>query len=156
MGRTGAKNLGLFHQLGITLVILGMLQSIAPTCFCPSRSALRIQGRHRLALARLANLSATEALACSYEALPEEAGQDPESDQESHNTEELTENYTWSEALTLRRSVQQSASASSHASVQKPRSDAEKTCAALQRSRILPALSAASSSMTSRFCRFLC
>jgi len=49
--RMGAKNLSLFHRLGITLVILGMMQSLAPTVLRATRSSLRLQGRIAVALA---------------------------------------------------------------------------------------------------------
>src|SRR5438094_7981019 len=46
--RTGAKRMSLFHRFGIALVILGMMQSLAPPYFRPARSSLRHLGRLRI------------------------------------------------------------------------------------------------------------
>jgi hypothetical protein len=156
VGRMGAKNLGLFHRLGITLVILGMLQSVAPTCFRPGRSSLRIHGRLRVALLTLTNVEPVSRLAWSGMSMTAEPVQDQESDQESHDTENPAETYTWSLTVSAGRSVQRSGGSVSFGAGQKPRMAAERTLCALQRSRVLPILSAASSSVTTRYCRFLC
>jgi hypothetical protein len=155
--RTGANYLSLFQRLGIALVILGMVQSLAPTCFRPARGSLRIKGRLRVVIAILENTNALAGLLPSATPTPPSlSGQDPESDQESHDTEDLTEAFAWSGTLTDRRSVKDSSPSAPVDSIPGPGRAVVRTRSVLQRSRVLPILASASGNVTARLCRFTC
>jgi len=152
----GAKNLSLFHRIGITLVILGMVQSLAPICFRPARSSLRLLERLRVAFSPLEREDATFGLVLNSSVLPPSPEPNRESDQESHDTEDLAETFTWTEAMTDRRSVQNPRAATPLDTLLKPIRDVERTLLGLQRSRSLSILAFASSNLTSRLCRLTC
>jgi hypothetical protein len=153
--RTGASNLSLFHRLGITLVILGMVQSLAPTCFRPTRSSLLLLGRLKVAFGILGSPEVAAHLLLTSPTSPSQLGPDQESNQESHDTEDLGETFAWSEAMTVRRTVQRAAAVAPLLSLSKPGRAVERTQSALQRSRALTVL-AATRSATVRFCRLTC
>jgi hypothetical protein len=154
--QTGAKRLTLYDRLGITLVILGMIQSFAPTCFRPTRPSLRINGRLKLAIALpdLADASATLSLAGPT--LPSEPERDQESDQESHDTEDLAETFTWSEAITIRRPVQRFMSVATLGPAPIAGQVSERTRSALQQEWANAVLASSSATMTARLCRMIC
>jgi hypothetical protein len=155
--RTGAKYLSLFQRLGIALVILGMVQSLAPTCFRPARGSLRIKGRLLVAIAIPGNTDALAGLLPSTTPTsPSMSGQDQESDQESYDTEDLTEAIAWSGTLTDRRSVKGSSPAAPLDFVPRPGRAVVRTRSVLQRSRVLPILANASANVTAHLCRFTC
>jgi len=154
--RLGARTLSHFHRLGIALVILGMMQSLAPTCFRPTRSTLRQFGRLSVALARLGESEAPVELLLTGPILPSSTEQNPESDQESHDTEDLAETFAWTEAVTDRLSVQGTGAPSASGSIAKLVRASDQTQSSLQRSRALSILAASSSSMTTRLCRLTC
>jgi hypothetical protein len=156
VGQTGAKRLSLYHRLGITLVILGMIQSFAPTNFRPTRPSLRIAGRLPLAIALPGIADASASLPATSPTLTSESGQDQESDQESHDTEDLAETFTLSEAITVRRTVHRFASVASLGLVPRPGRASERTRSALQQSRANGILASSSSGMTARLCRMTC
>jgi len=156
--QTGAKSLSLFHRLGITLVILGMMQSFAPIGFRPTRASLRIAGQLRVTFTSPldADPAALASMVWAGSSLSTGTAQDQESDQESHDTEDLSETFAWSEAMTDQRSVQRSGNASTPDPFLKPGRAAERTRSALQRTRALPILAASSANATARLCRFTC
>jgi hypothetical protein len=102
--RSAARHQNLFDRLGIMLVILGMLQSLAPTYFWPSRSSLSLLGRLRVVLA--ASFGAADRAApapwAGAPAPSESEQQDQEPGGESHDTEDLAEALAWSEAVSER------------------------------------------------------
>lgn len=150
--------MSLFHRFGIALVILGMMQSLAPTYFRPVRSSLRHLGRFRVALIALGVADLAAGLPWTSPPLAPGSTADQEPDQESHDTEDLAETFAWSEAMTDRRSVQRSATTALFGSFSfaQPGRGAERTRSALQYSQTLSCLAAASSSVTARLCRFTC
>jgi hypothetical protein len=156
--QTGAKSLSLYHRLGITFVILGMLQSFAPTCFRVTRSSLRVKGHLRVAFAPLLDVepATTSYLTWAGPSLSTATAQDQESDQESHDAEDLSETFAWPEAMTDHRSAQRSGAVALPSSLLRPGHAAERTRSALQRSRSLPILAASSANATARLCRFTC
>ena len=154
--RSDSNRPRLFHRLGILLVILGMIQSLAPTCLRSARPSLRLSGQVRVALASRDDSDLLAHALPGNPPLVTESRQEEESDQESHDTEPLAETMAWSEALAEHRSPERSASESPLCSIGQPGRGAERTRSALQRTRTLPILSIASSSVTTRLCRFLC
>jgi len=154
--RTGARRLSLFHRLGITLVILGMMQSLAPTCFRPARSSLRLLNRLTIAIALRDVVDPVAPLPMTGPTLPSPSGQDQESDQESHDTEDQAEALAWPEAMADHRSVQRMVSLAPLGGLPRPARAAERTRSALQQSRVLAIRAASSASMNSRLCRFTC
>jgi len=154
--RADAKRLGLSHRLGILFVILGMMQSLAPTSLRPTRPSLRISAPLRVALAAPDDFSLSIRVLPADSSLVTESRQEEESDQESHDTENLAESLAWPEAPAERRSAERSASASPLCSIPQPSRGTQRTCSALQRTRTFPILANASSSVTTRLCRFLC
>jgi len=157
--RAGAKSLSLFHRLGITLVILGLMQSFAPTCFRPTRSSLRVMGNLRLALfAPLldSELATATPMLFSGPSYTTGTGQDQESDQESHDTEDLSETFALPEAVTSPRSWQRHDTSARPGPLPKPGRTSHRTRSALQSTRALPILAALSATATSRLCRFTC
>jgi len=156
VNRRGAKNLSLFHRLGILMVILGMGQSLAPAWFRPARSSLRLMERLRVALTPLESHEGTLGLVLNSSTLPSQAEQNQESDQESHDSEDLAETFTWTEAMTDRRSVQGLGVSSPLGSISKPGRDATRVRSALQRTRSLSIHAASSSRMTTLLCRLTC
>jgi hypothetical protein len=154
-----ATRLSLFHRLGIVLVILGMMQSLAPGLLPrPTRSSLRLQGQLRFALASLASpVSVRPAGVVPRGPTPAaESRQDEESDQESQDTESPAETIAWPEALAERRAAERSFSMSPLCALPEPDRGAERSRFDLQRARALSLLSITSSSVTTRLCRFLC
>src|SRR5437868_121388 len=101
-----------------------MVQGLAPTHFRPLRSSLRLQGRLRIAVVSLVineGAATSRPLLATTPAPPVSLpGQDQESDQESHDTEDLSETFAWSEAMTDRRSVPHTAAAALHGTIAKP------------------------------------
>jgi len=156
VNRRGAKQLGLFHRLGITLVILGMIQSLAPTNFRPTRSSLRLPTRLRVALAPLGDSESSVLMLVADPTLPSPTEPNQESDQESHDTEDLAETLAWPPAMTDRRAIQGVRVSDGVGSLAKPASRVDAMRFALQRSRSLSILAADSSLLTSRLCRFTC
>jgi len=158
VNRTGVKNQSLFHRLGIALVILGMMQSLAPTCFLPTRSSLSLLGRLRIAFASPLdeNPANTNTEALAWNSAPASAQQDQEADQESQDTEDLSETFAWPEAMTDRRSVPRASVATSPGPLLKPEREAVRTHAALQRMRAMPILATISANATAQLCRFTC
>jgi len=157
--QAGAKSLSLFHRLGITLVILGMMQSFAPTCFRPTRSSLRVMGNLRLALfAPLldSELATATPVVFSGPSYTTGTGQEQESDQESHDTEDLSETFALPEAVTAPRSVQRTDASAWPGSLLKPGRASHRTRSALHCTRALPILAALSATATTRLCRFTC
>jgi hypothetical protein len=156
--RTGAKCLSLSHRLGITLVILGMVQVLMPTWYRPTRPTLRLPRPLSLALADLDSEegSARLAVAVVEPTLPSESAPDQEPDQDSSDTEDFAETFAWLGATTDRRSVQGSTSPAPPGAVLKPDRADERTRSALQRQRVGPILADDSASMVPRLCRFLC
>src|SRR4051794_2272175 len=134
-----------------------MMQSLAPTCFLPTRSSLSLMGRLRIAFCSPLNDSPasanTESLA--WTSAPPSA-QDQESDQESQDTEDLSETFAWSEAMTDRRSVHRASVATSSGPLFKPEREVVRTHVALQRMRAMPILAAFSANATAHLCRFTC
>jgi hypothetical protein len=137
-------------------VILGMVQALMPTWCRPTRSALRVSKPMRIALAILDDEESSARLTLSEPTLPTEATPDQEPDQDSNNTEDLAEGFTWPEALTDRRSVQGSTSPAPLAPLFKPERAEDRTRSAVQRARALPILAASSAGVSARLCRFLC
>jgi len=88
--------------------------------------------------------------------LPVTSEQNQESDQESHDTEDLSETFAWSEAMTVRRSIQGFRATAAFGSITKHDRPLDQTRSALQRSRAHSILAESSSRMTSRLCRFTC
>jgi hypothetical protein len=154
--RTGAKRLSLSHRLGITLVILGMVQVLMPTWYRPTRPTLRLPRPLSLALADLESEEGPALLAVTEPTLPSESAPDQEPDQDSSDTEDFAETFAWLGATTDRRSVQGSTSPAPSGAVLKPDRAGERTRSALQRHRALPILADDSASMVPRLCRFLC
>ncbi len=151
-----SKRLSLFHRLGILLVILGTMQSLAPISLWLTRPSLRLTGPMRIALASVGESDRSDRGLPSNPSPATEPRQEEESDQESHDTENLAETMVWPEALAVHRSALRSISPSPVCSLPRPGRGAQRTRSALQRSRTLPILSHASSSVTARLCRFLC
>src|SRR4051794_15469925 len=135
-----------------------MVQSFAPTCFRPTRPSLRVVGPLKIAIALPGIADTSAALPVTGPSLPSESGQDQESDQEaeSHDTEDLAETFAWSEAITVRRTVQRFASSASLGPVPKPGHASERTRSALQQSRSNAILASSSAGMTARLCRMTC
>jgi hypothetical protein len=152
----GAKNLSLFHRLGITLVILGMIQSLAPPCVRPTRGSLRLAARFRIALASLNVSDLSLRLVSPASEIESESRQDQESDEESHDMEDLGETFVCPETATLRRSPQRSFPPSPHGSIPLPGRGSERTLSALQQAWALPILAADASNLASRICCFRC
>jgi hypothetical protein len=145
--RTESKRLSLFHRLGILLVILGMMQSLAPTCLRLTRPSLRLSGYLRVALTTSDDSHLSAHGLPSDSSLVPESRPEEESDQESQDTENPAETMAWPEALAEHRSAERSVSPSPLCPFPHPGRGAERT---------LPILSIASSSATTRLCRFLC
>jgi hypothetical protein len=154
--RTDARHFSLFHRLGITLVILGMVQALTPTWCRPTRSALRVSKPLRFALVNLDDDDTSTRLALSEPPLPSEPTPDQEQDQDSTDTEDLAESFAWIEALTDRRLIQGSTSPAPLAPFFKPDRAEERTLSALRRERSLPILAASSACVPARLCRFIC
>jgi hypothetical protein len=155
--RAAANRMSQFHRLGIILVILGMMQSLAPMSFRPTRDSLRLRERLQIALAPYQGVAESpDQVLWISTPIPADSRQDPESDQESHDTEDLAETFAWSDAITVGRSIQRSSTASQIGPAPRSERAAHRTSAALQRSRALPCLSILTSSMTTRLCRFTC
>jgi hypothetical protein len=154
----GAKNLSLFHRLGITLVIVGMLQSLAPTCLRPTRCALHFTGRLHVDLPDLGGdeVASSPLVSVNGPTLPVQTDENQESDQESRDIEDPAEAFAWSEAMTDRRSGPGSEAAAPLGSITRPVRTLEQTRRVLQRSRALSILATASSNMTTRLCRLTC
>lgn len=152
----GADRMSLYYRLGITLVILGMVQSFAPTSFRPTRASLRVAGRLKIAnaLPDLINDSAT--FPVTAPTLTSESGPDQEADQESHDTEDLAETFTWSEAITVRRMVPRFTSVVTLGPVSKLGLASEKVRSALHQSRMDAIVASSSANMTARLCRITC
>jgi hypothetical protein len=153
------KHLSLSQRLGNILSILGMLLALVPLSTRPARS-LHQMGRLRIAIA-LATIHVDESSTCVLPSCPSpscEPIRDQESDQESNDTEDLAETFTWSEAITDRRTVQGNGVGvvTALGSLAKPSRALERTRSALQRSRVLPLLAADASGATTRLCRFTC
>jgi hypothetical protein len=151
-----SKRLSLFHRLGILLVILGTMQSLVPIGLWLTRPSLRVSGPMRVALAALDESDPPARGLPSNPSLVTEPRQEEETDQESHDTENPAESMVWPEALAEHRSVVRSISPSPLCSLPRPGRGAERTRSSLQRTRTLPILSNAASSVTTRLCRFLC
>jgi len=154
--RRGAKNLSLFHRLGIALVILGMVHSLAPSSFRPTRSSLRLPTRLQVAPTFLGDIESSPALLLTEPTLPSQAGANRETDQESHDTEDVAEAIAWPLAMTDRRSAPGEHVAAATGSIARPGRREERTLSALQRSRSLTILSTSSCNMTIRLCRLAC
>jgi hypothetical protein len=159
--RTGAKHLSLSRRLGIALAILGILQTLVPLCSLRTRSSLRIAGRLRIAFASPSSGLSSCVLPACPSPTPEsssEPGRDQEADQESNSSENLAETFTWSEAITDRRTVQGSGSAldAANGTLAPPSRSRERVRSALRRTRPLSLLAHDASTMTSRLCRFTC
>jgi len=137
-----------------------MMQSFAPTCFRLTRSSLRVKGHLRIAFAPPADADSDPStppyLVWTGPSISAETVRDQEPDQESHDTEDVSETFAWPEAMTDHRSVQRSRTATSPGSLLRPGHAAERTRSALQRSRSLPILAALSADATVRLCRFTC
>ena len=160
MRRTGGNRLSLSCRLGITLVILGMVQSLAPPCFWPARASLRVMGPLEIAVA---SLDLAETPACPIAngpALSSQPGQDPESESdqesESQDSEELAETFVWAEAVTVRRAVHRFAPVALLGSIPEPGRSLERTQSALQASRATAILAATSEGLSARLCRLTC
>jgi hypothetical protein len=155
VSRTGAKGLVPFHRLGVILVILGMVQALAPTYLRPVRSTLRLLSRVRLALPHLGDTDLLVRLTSTGLPLALSEGHDQESDQESHDTEDLAETFVCSEPMTARRTFQRLRIAAAPGPVLKSGRGSGRMPFAPQNSRALSLL-AASPSLTTRLCRFTC
>jgi len=138
------------------LVILGMVQSFAPTCFRTLRPSLRVASRLKIAIALPDLVESSASLPLRTVTLDSEAVPDQESDQESHDTEDLAETFAWSEAITVRRTVHRSVTADTLGPVPRLGSASEQVRFALQRSRIDAIAASSSASMTARLCRMTC
>jgi hypothetical protein len=147
--------MSLFHRLGISLVILGMVQGLVPSSLRPVRASLRVMQRLQVALASLEIADFPVGLVLNGLPVESESNQDQESDQESHDTENLAETLAWPDGLSERRSVQRTGFWSLSCSISPPNLASLRTLSALQRTRSLPIL-ASSSSATTRLCRFIC
>jgi len=152
----GANRLSLSHRLGIILVILGMMQSLMPTCFRSTRPSLRVAGGLKIALdlIDIADVPASQAIAGPT--LASVAGQDQESDQESQSAEDLAETFALAEAIPVRRTVQRFASIASLRLAPMPGRDSTRTQSALHRSRSGAILASLSAGITARLCRMTC
>jgi hypothetical protein len=125
-----------FDRLGIILVILGLIQSLAPLAQRPDRLA------QRLALQPRTALPATEP--------------DGVPDEESHDTENQAETIAWPEAVAEGRSARRAAPATSFGSLPQPGRSALRTRSMLQEARALPILAADAAGAPARLVRFLC
>lgn len=156
MKRMGAKDMSLFHRLGITLVILGMMQSLAPTCFLPVRSSLRHVVRLAVAPTHLGDPETSVEPLLAGPTLPASSGQNQGSDRETHDPEDLSETIAWPGAMTDRRSSQGVGASAAFGSLANPARVADRTLPAHQRLRSLSIFADASSRMIVRLCRFTC
>jgi len=148
--------MSLYYRLGITLVILGMVQSFAPTCFRTIRPSLRVAGRLKIAIALPEFVDASTSLPLNTLPLGSESTPDQETDQESHDTEDLAETFAWSEAITVRRTYHRFTSVVTLGPVSRLGSASEKARSALQQSRRDAIVALSSKSMTARLCRMTC
>jgi hypothetical protein len=151
--RRGGGRTNWFHRLGIALAILGMVQSFAPASFQPARGSLRLMSRLKISLSFLAQL---DSLALAESPLVSAVEQDQEPGQESQDTEDASESFSWPEALSDRLSVQRAGLTRSLAAQLKPETAADRTRSSLQTLRALPIRAALSASATERLCRFTC
>jgi len=150
--QSGAKRLSLSHRVGIALVILGMMQSLSPAWFRTVRPALRVANPLKVTLTwlRIADLSTSPLLSS-------EAGQDPqEPDQESSNSEDFTESFTWTEAINVRRTVQRFVSFASLRLAPGSERTTGRTTSSLQQSRTHAILASSSADLIARLCRMTC
>jgi len=152
----GADRTSLYYRLGITLVILGMVQSFAPTCFRTIRPSLRVAGRLKIAIALPDLVDASASLPLNTLPVGPASAPDQESDQESHDTEDVAETFAWSEAITVRRTVHRLTSVVTLGPVSKLGSASEKVRSALQQSRMDAIMASSSANMTARLCRLTC
>jgi hypothetical protein len=155
-------HLSLPRRLGIAFAILGVLLTLVPLCSQRTRSSLRLAGRLRIAFASplvhehpLCTLSSCPAPSANDEPEP---GRDQESDHESSGSEDLAETFTWSEAITDRRTFQGKHFAldAANDTLAPPSRARERARSALQSSRALPILARDASLMTLRLCCFTC